>query len=170
MDGGHKSMATGLATYRGIRAHHNATTWLASRSYMNPPASALRDSCARQGQLIEDTVRVFHIETTVNNHAFPSIASFMQKRETDWTAQDQAMFLAMKQMTDIAPPAFKRGVFHAMRAPYGLTSVNAGQVDAVHEKTRHAVRNQISVPAEGQTSSATMGVPYLGPPQHHAPS
>ncbi|MGH7634926.1 MAG: lactate racemase domain-containing protein, partial [Gemmatimonadaceae bacterium] len=96
MDGGHKSMATGLATYRGIRAHHNVKTLLGSRSYMNPPDSALHHSCIRQGQLIEDTVRVFHIETTVNNHAFPSIASFMQKRETDWTAQDQAMFLAMK--------------------------------------------------------------------------
>ena len=169
MDGGHKSMATGLATYRGIRAHHNVKTLLDSRSYMNPPDSALHHSCIRQGQLIEDTVRVFHIETTVNNHAFPSIASFMQKRETDWTAQDQAMFLAMKQMTDIAPPAFKRGVFHAMRAPYGLTSVNAGQVDAVHEKTLDAVRNQISVPVEGQTDIVTMGVPYLGPYNINAP-
>ena len=98
MDGGHKSMATGLASYRGIRAHHNVKTLLGSRSYMNPPDSALHHSCIRQGQLIEDTVRVFHIETTVNNHAFPAIANFMQKRETDWTAQDQAMFLAMKQI------------------------------------------------------------------------
>ena len=136
---------------------------------MNPPDSALHHSCIRQGQLIEDTVRVFHIETTVNNHAFPSIASFMQKRETDWTPQDQAMFLAMKQLTDIAPPAFKRNIFHAMRAPYGLTAVNAGQVDAVHEKTLDAVRNQISVPVEGQTDIVTMGVPYLGPYNINAP-
>src|SRR5713226_5333688 len=125
MDGGHKSMSTGLASYRGIRAHHNVKTLLGSRSYMNPPDSALHHSCIRQGQLIEDTVRVFHIETTVNNHAFPAIANFMQKRETDWSGQDQAMFLAMKQMTDLAPPAFKRNIFHAMRAPYGMTTVLA---------------------------------------------
>src|SRR5216684_2957714 len=99
MDGGHKSMSTGLASYRGIRAHHNVKTLLGSRSYMNPPDSALHHSCIRQGQLIEDTVRVFHIETTVNNHAFPAIANFMQKRETDWTAQDQAMFLATNQLS-----------------------------------------------------------------------
>src|SRR5439155_1294873 len=78
MDGGHKSMSTGLASFRSIRAHHNAKTLLASRSYMNPPDSALHHSCIRQGQLIEDTVRVFHIETTVNNHAFPAVANFMQ--------------------------------------------------------------------------------------------
>ncbi len=41
MDGGHKSMSTGLASYRGIRAHHNVKTLLASRSYMSPPDSAL---------------------------------------------------------------------------------------------------------------------------------
>src|SRR6266545_3519650 len=57
MDGGHKSMSTGLATYRGIRAHHNVKTLLGSRSYMNPPDSALHHSCIRQGHLIEDTVR-----------------------------------------------------------------------------------------------------------------
>src|SRR5260370_555644 len=163
LDVGHKSMPTGLATYRGIPAHHTVKTLLASRSYMTPPDSALHHSCVRQGQLIEDTVRVFHIETTVNNHAFPSIANFMQKRETDWTAQDQAMFLGMKQLTDLAPPAFKRNVFHAMRAPYGLTGVNAGQVDAVHEKTLEAVRNQPRLRVQGQTDIVTIGVPYLGP-------
>src|SRR5258708_20417928 len=130
---------------------------------MTPPDSALHHSCIRQGQLIEDTVRVFHIETTVNNHAFPAIANFMQKRETDWTAQDQAMFLATKQMTDLAPPAFKRNVFHAMRAPYGMTAVHAGQVDAVHDKTLEAVHRQINVAGEGQTDIVTLGVPYLRP-------
>src|SRR5438046_7366695 len=169
MDGGHKSMATGLATYRSIRAHHNAKTLLQSRSYMNPPDSALHHSCIRQGQLIEDTVRVFHIETTVNNHAFPAVANFMQKRETDWTTQDQAMFLATKQMTDLAPAAVKRNVFHAMRAPYGMTAVHAGQVDAVHDKTLEAVRKQINVPVEGQTDIVTFGVPYLGPYNINAP-
>src|SRR4029079_4058310 len=155
MDGGHKSMSTGLASYRGIRRHHNMTTLLGSRSYMNPPDSALHHSCIRQGQLIEDTVRVFHIETTVNNHAFPAIANFMQKRETDWTATDQAMFLATKQMTDLAPPAFKRNVFHAMRGPSGMAASNADQGDGVHDKTLHAVNKQIAVQVEGQTDIVT---------------
>src|SRR6202007_1087471 len=103
------------------RAHHNVKTLLASRSYMHPPDSALHHACIRQGQLIEDTVRVFHIETTVNNHAFPTWLNFLQKRETDWTATDQASFLALKQMTDLAPASIKRPIFHSIRAPYGLT-------------------------------------------------
>jgi hypothetical protein len=163
MDGGHKSLATGLGSYRSVRPHHNVKTLLGSRSYMNPPDSALHHSCIRQGQLIEDTVRVFHIETTVNNHSFPTMANFMQKRETDWTASDQATFLAIKQLTDVAPPSVKRSIFHSMRAPYGLTGVNAGQVDAVHEKTLDAVHRQMLVQVDGQTDVVTMGIPYLGP-------
>jgi hypothetical protein len=169
MDGGHKSMATGLNSYRGIRPHHNVRTLLGSRSYMHPPDSALHHSCIRQGQLIEDAVRVFHIETALNNHSFPAVANFMQKRETDWTAADQATFLAVKQLTDFAPPAVKRQVFHSMRAPYGVTAVHAGQVDAVHEKTLASLRRQLTVEVEGQTDILTMGVPYLGPYNVNAP-
>src|SRR5919201_1148393 len=116
MDGGHKSMATGLGSYRSVRPHHNVKTLLGSRSYMNPPDSALHHSCIRQGQLI-----------------------------------------------DVAPPSVKRSIFHSMRAPYGLTGVNAGQVDAVHDKTLDAVRKQMLVPVEGQTDVVTLGIPYLGP-------
>ena len=163
MDGGHKSLATGLGSYRSVRAHHTAETLLNSRSYMHPPDSALHQSCIRQGQLIEDTVRCFHIETSVNNHSFPAVANFMQKRETDWTPADQASFLAIKQLTDLAPPGVKRAVFHSMRAPYGLTSVQAGQVDAVHDSTLDTVRRQMLVEVEGQTDIVTMGIPYVGP-------
>jgi len=163
MDGGHKSLATGLGSYRSVRAHHTADTLINSRSYMHPPDSALHQSCIRQGQLIEDTVRCFHIETSVNNHSFPAVANFMQKRETDWTPADQASFLAIKQLTDLAPPGVKRAVFHSMRAPYGLTSVQAGQVDAVHDITLETVRRQMLVDVEGQTDIVTMGIPYIGP-------
>lgn len=163
MDGGHKSMATGLGSYRSVRPHHNVETLLGSRSYMHPPDSALHHACIRQGQLIEDAVRVFHIETTVNNHSFPQMVSFLQKRETDWTAQDQAAFFAIKQLTDLAPPSVKRSIFHSIRAPYGLTGVHAGQVDEVHEQTLQNVRKQMQVDIEGQTDIVTMGIPYLGP-------
>jgi hypothetical protein len=50
-----------------------------------------------------------------------------------------------------------------MRAPYGLTSVHAGQVDAVHERTLETVRRQMLVEVEGQTDIVTIGIPYLGP-------
>ena len=56
-----------------------------------------------------------------------------------------------------------------MRAPYGLTAVHAGQVDAVHDKTLAAVRAQLTTEVEGQTDIVTMGVPYMGPYNVNAP-
>src|SRR5438105_3029804 len=56
-----------------------------------------------------------------------------------------------------------RRAFHSMFAPYGMTGVNAGQVDKVHDKTLENVRRQMMVPVEGQTDIVTLGVPYLGP-------
>src|SRR5579864_1948695 len=41
MDGGHKSVATGLASYASLRHHHNVHTLMHSRSYMDPRTSAL---------------------------------------------------------------------------------------------------------------------------------
>ncbi len=163
MDGGHKSMATGLSTYRSLRPHHTAQTLIDSRSYMHPPDSALHHSTARQGRLIEDAVRVFHIETTINNNSFPEMAGFLQKRETDWTTRDQASFFAVKQLTDLAPAHIKRAFFHSIRAPYGITGVNAGNVDAVHARTLEQVYRQMVVEVEGQTDVVTIGVPYVGP-------
>ena len=36
MDGGHKSVAVGLAGYESLKHHHNVNTMLHSKSYMDP--------------------------------------------------------------------------------------------------------------------------------------
>jgi nickel-dependent lactate racemase len=70
MDGGHKSVHTGLSPYSSIRHHHNPDTLSASRSLMDPPNSAMHGSINRMGALLDEHVKVFHIETTLNNSAF----------------------------------------------------------------------------------------------------
>src|SRR5205807_9380007 len=72
MDGGHKSVAVGLGSYRSLRHHHNVHTLRHTRSLMDPPHSALHGSCNRMGRLLERHVKVFKIETTLNNDTFRS--------------------------------------------------------------------------------------------------
>ena len=87
MDGGHKSVATGLASYRSLRHHHNPQTMRHSKSFMDQPSSELHSSNWRMGRLIaESGVKVFQIETTLNNDTFPSNFQFLQKREWEWGA------------------------------------------------------------------------------------
>src|SRR6266513_4295621 len=67
MDGGWKSTATGLASYRSLRHHHNVHTLQHSRSLMDRPNSALHSSNWRMGKVIREAgVKVFQIETTLN--------------------------------------------------------------------------------------------------------
>ena len=56
-----------------------------------------------------------------------------------------------------------RQIFQSWRAPYELTSVQAGEVEAVHKVTTENVYAQHLVPVEGQTDILTMGLPYICP-------
>jgi nickel-dependent lactate racemase len=91
MDGGHKSVATGLASYRSLRHHHNPQTMQHSRSFMDAPASELHSSNWRMGRFIAEAgVKIFQIETTLNTDTFPSSFAFLQKREWEWGVRDRA--------------------------------------------------------------------------------
>ncbi len=166
MDGGWKSTATGLASYRSLRHHHNVATMRRSRSFMDQHSSELHSSNWRMGEVIlRAGVKVFQIETTLNSNTFGTSGpmSVLAKREWEWGARDRAAFIAMKAGLDRMPARARRKVFHSWLAPYGVTSVQAGEVDAVHEVTTAHVFDQQLVPVEGQTDVLTMGLPYICP-------
>ncbi|RMH82487.1 MAG: DUF2088 domain-containing protein [Actinomyces sp.] len=166
MDGGWKSTATGLSGYSALRHHHNVHTMTHSRSFMDRENSELHHSNWRQGEVIRrHGPRIFQIETTVNNNTFglDGPLAMLQKREWEWTARDRAAFLAMQAGLKAMPLAARRRVFNSWQAPYELTSVQAGDVDAVHEVTTANVYRQHLVPVEGQTDILTMGLPYICP-------
>ena len=163
MDGGHKSVGIGLASYKSLRHHHNAKTMVQSRSFMDHKHSAMHHSAWRIGRVIKDTVKVFQIETTLNNDIFPKPYDFLQKREWEWSLKDQASMLAMRRGLSVAPPKLKHKMFHDLRSVYGLTGVNAGEVEAVHTKTLEKVHQQHLVEVQGQSDVLVMGIPYVGP-------
>ncbi len=166
MDGGWKSTATGLSGYKGVSAHHNVHTMEKSKSFMDQKKSELHKSNWRQGEVIkEHGPRIFQIETTINTNSFGDSGpmSFLQKREWEWSIKDRASFTAMNTGLKAMSSASRRKVFHSWKAPYDITSVQAGEVEAVHKKTTEMVYKQHLVPVEGQTDILTMGLPYLTP-------
>jgi hypothetical protein len=164
MDGGHKSVATGLSSYRSLRHHHNVHTMQRSTSFMDQHRSELHSSNWRMGHLLKaEGVKIFQIETTVNNDTFPSPFDFLQKREWEWKARDRASYLAVSKSLERSPSRLARPIFHSIRSPYAMTSVQAGEVEAVHKLTTENVYRQHLVAVEGQTDILTMGLPYLCP-------
>src|SRR5215213_9572157 len=135
MNGGHKSMAVGLCGYESLKAHHTPKTIVDSNSFMDPPKSQLSHSFKRQGDLVEKSLKVFHIETVLNNKAFDGPLSFLTKNEDDFTEADRLKFQAMKWTLDKLPFAARREIFMRTPAAYELIACYAGKCDPVHDRT-----------------------------------
>src|SRR6202011_5047974 len=164
MDGGHKSVATGLSSYRSLRHHHNVRTMQHSRSFMDQPRSELHSSNWRMGRMIAASgVKVFQIETTLNTDTFPSSFAFLQKREWEWTARDRVAYLAVSNAIDRAPDRVVRSIFQSIKSPHRMTGVTAGEVEAVHEVTTECVYRQQLVEVDGQADVVTFRLPYICP-------
>jgi lactate racemase len=163
MDGGHKSVPVGLASYRSLKHHHNVNTMLNSKSYMDPPRSALHDSAARMGRYLAEHLRIFTIESTLNNNTFPAPFDFMNKREWEWSVKDQATYLGAKKANDAAPARVRREIFRRIEAPYRVTGVNAGETEAVHKETLAMLHRQQLTEVSGQADVLVVGLPYICP-------
>ena len=163
MDGGHKSVPIGLASYKSLRHHHNPKTMVAVALVHGPHQVAPAPLGLADGALLKDHLDIFQIETTLNNDVFGAPYDFLLKREWEWSVRDQASMLAVRRGLGAAPRRLRHKLFHDLRSPYGLTGINAGDTEAVHERTIELVHRQQLVEVQGQTDVLVMGVPYLGP-------
>lgn len=163
MDGGHKSVPVGLATYKSVRHHHNAQTLLHDSSYMDPPRSIFHRSCERMGEVVKKHLDIFTIETTLNGDTFHNLLGFLQKREHDWNLRDKLSFHGSRIGLKMLPSSLRRKAYSALPSAYGLTGVYAGDTEAVHAKTLPNVNLQQLVPVPREFDIMIMGLPSIGP-------
>jgi hypothetical protein len=169
MDGGWKSTATGLASYRSLRHHHNVRTMEHSRSFMDQRHSELHHSNWRMGKVMRESgPRIFQIETTLNTDLFPQPFEFLSKREWEWSMRDRATYLATATSLKRTPTRVARSIFHSIESPHQMTSIQCGEVEAVHRVTTEHVYDQQLVEVKGQTDILTMGIPYICPYNVHS--
>ncbi|NVI98628.1 DUF2088 domain-containing protein [Myxococcus sp. AM001] len=163
MNGGHKSMGTGVSNYASLRHHHNPKTIRASDSYMEPKTSALYKSNERIGRNIDKHLKVFHIETALNNRMFGGPTDFLAKKEEDYTEADRLKFQAMRFALSKVPRAAARKVLNSIPAPYDVTGVYAGATEPTHQKTLETSYKQYVVPVEGQSDIVIFPIPFISP-------
>lgn len=163
MDGGHKSVGTGLTDYLGLKAHHNPTAIRGSASYMEPKHSQLHSSIDRIGRIIDSHVNVFHIETALNNQMFEGPMGFLGKREEDFTDLDRTSLALLRWTLGKTPRSLRQKVFQRVPAGYGLIACAAGRTEPVHEKILAACRKQLFVSVKGQADILIAGIPYISP-------
>jgi hypothetical protein len=168
LQGGTKSAAIGLGTYRSIRAHHNVHHLRHSRSFMDPGHSALHERSFAHGDTIEGTLPVFHVQATLDNRMFAGPLGFLSKPEARWTAREQTTFAAVARAGRRAPERLRHAAFARQLAPYGVTGVSAGAPGPVHAATLASLAAQQAVPVVGQADVVTAGLPSIGPYNVHS--
>ena len=166
MDGGWKSTATGLASYRSLRHHHNPQTMQHSRSFMDQHKSELHKSnwrmgkvlvdCRREGLPDRDDAEQRHVPHAVRLHGQAGVgvdgAGPGAVRRHEQVAEAHA---------GAAGPQDLHG--HRGAAPDDL--VQAGEVDAVHKVTTENVYRQQLVEVAGPDRHPDDGHPVHLPVQ-----
>jgi lactate racemase len=163
MDGGHKSMGVGLTDYEGLLAHHNPRTMLQCDSYMDPSRSALADSATRIGRKVDEQLKVFHVETALNNRMYSGAMDFLGKNEDDYTELDRLALQSLRWTLKRLPKAARREMFHRVPSPYEIIAVEAGATEPVHKKILDKNYEQYAVPLKGQADVVISGIPHVSP-------
>jgi lactate racemase len=163
MDGGHKSVAVGLAPYQSLRHHHNPATLRESHSYMDPANSALHHSANRMGKLINRQLNVFSIETAVNTRMYGPMLDFLHKNEDRFSDWDRLRLKGFRWTLNAMSNELRRQALSQYAAPYGMTGVWAGETETVHRQALARVFQQYAVPVSGQSDILIVGVPYICP-------
>ncbi len=163
MDGGSKSVGVGLCDYPTLQAHHTPGTILQCDSYFDHRRSEMKRSCDRIGKVVNQNLKVFQIETVINNRMFDPRTAFFTKNEDRWNPLDRAMFEATRRALARIPRPAKRKLLFAVPAPYEMIAVHAGATDAVHEKSLAYCYAQYCCPLEGQSDVVVYGIPFISP-------
>ncbi|HEY6002612.1 MAG TPA: lactate racemase domain-containing protein, partial [Anaeromyxobacter sp.] len=160
MDGGHKSVGTGLTNYEGVKAHHTPHHIRKSHSYMDPERSEMHRSVDRIGRYIDRHLNVFHVETTINNRMFDGPLDFLMKREEDYSDADRLKLAGMRAALKNMPALAKRKMFHAVPAAYDVIAVAAGRTEPTHAKILAKSWEQYAVDVDFQADVLVYGIPY----------
>lgn len=165
MDGGHKSVTVGLCDYLSVSAHHNTHTMHKCHSYMDPrhDKSELARRTDQMGQVVDEKLNVFHIETALNNRMFGGPLSFLNRPETRWSEFDRMKFQTTSALLEKLPEGARRGIFEKVPAPYGVIAVHAGKTEPTHRAILDANFKQYAVPVKGQCDVLISGVPFISP-------
>ena len=117
MDGGHKSVATGLAELpepapSPQRPHHAAEPLVHGPAPLRAALLQLAHGTAHRRQ---SGVKVFQIETTLNTDTFPEQFRFLQRREWEWSCADRAGVPGHVEGPRAHPDRVARSIFHSIQ-------------------------------------------------------
>ena len=165
MDGGHKSMGVGLCGYREpqgpphAQGHRRVQLVHGSRR-----TRRCRRSVERIGKVVDEHMKVFHIETVLNNRMFERAAR-LPDEERGRLHRGRPAQVPGHQVDPRQDCRARSGASCSCGRPaaYELIGCYAGATEPAHARTLEKCFEQYAVEVEGQADILITGIPYISP-------
>ncbi len=163
LNGGHKSIAVGLGTYRSLAYHHAPQMTAESPHVMQPDNSNMHACIERMSRVVQKHCRIMVLEAPMNSATYPFYLRYISKPDERCNFIEKALKFFTPISMSLMPEPLRFNIFKGMRSAYDPMEINAGTIDDVHPRTLRAVNSQLTVPVRGQFDTLVFGLPDLSP-------
>lgn len=163
LNGGHKSVAVGLGTYRSIASHHAPQMTAESPHVMQPEHSNMHASIERLSRVIQKHTRIMVLEAPMNGATYPFYLRFLSKPDSRSNAIERLLKVVTPWTMAATPEPLRYAILSRVKSVYDPIELNAGAIDAVHPRTLAAIDRQLRVKVARQFDTLVFGLPDLSP-------
>ena len=163
LNGGHKSVAVGLGTYDSIASHHAPKMTAESPHVMQPENSCMHACIERLSRVIQKHARIMVMEAAMNNATYPFYVRHLGKPDDRCNLIERLLKRATPLAMAVTPEPIRKVILRGVQANYDPVEINAGDIDAVHERTLAVMTKQMIVPVTRQYDTMVFGLADLSP-------
>ena len=163
LNGGHKSVAVGLGTYKSIAAHHSPHMSADSPHVMQPENSQMHDCIERMSRVVLDHSKIMVLEMAMNNAMYPPLLRYLGKPKHRCNVFERLLKTLTPPSMALLPEPVRYNIFKSIRTTYEPVEINAGAIDDVHARTLKALNTQMRVETSRQFNTLVFGLPDLSP-------
>lgn len=163
LNGGHKSVAVGLGTYKSIANHHAPKMTADSPHVMQPEGSKMHDCIERISRVVQKHCRIMVMEAAMNNATHPWHVRYMGKPAERCNFLERAMKRIAPVSMAVTPEPIRKMVLESIRTVYDPVEINAGSIEGVHPHTLRVMRDQLRIQVPEQYDTMVFGLPDLSP-------
>ncbi|MEZ5354355.1 MAG: lactate racemase domain-containing protein [Bryobacteraceae bacterium] len=163
LNGGHKSVAVGLAGYKSIAYHHHPAMTKDSPHVMQPHGSEMHNCIERISRAAQKHCKIMVLEFAMNGASYPPHSAWLGKPDSRCNGMERMLKSVTPSVMKMLPEPARRKMLRSVPGDYTPLSVEAGSIDEVHPITLAKLREQLTVEVDRQYDTLVFGLADLSP-------
>jgi hypothetical protein len=163
LNGGHKSVAVGLGTYRTIVQHHTPRMTSDIPHLMQPVGSNMHACIERISRVIQQHSKIMVMQATMNSAIYPFYLRYLGKPDERCNLLEKMLKFSTPYSMSLLPESVRSKIFKSLRSAYEPMGVHAGSIDEVHPRTLELLTSQLRIEVSRQFDTIIFGLPDLSP-------